>query len=447
LKSRHLLDLAISVVITSALVFGSPASTSAAIPVGFQDWAMYRHDRLHNGVSGETFLRASNASTLKLHWSLNTGGISYSSPAVVYNATLNESLVYVGNQAGQLNAYNAAGGALIWSYQVPKTPNLSKEIETSPAVFNNVVYFGDGDYHLYALNATNGALICKSASVGGVIAGSPLVVNPDGAARDVVVYFGDTGPSGTVSDGGHITAMYAVGDGAAKQCTTKWQVGPFSGGSGTYTSQAFGNLANGTPVVVFGTSDPDDAVYELDARTGAQYWRFQTLVGTDSDVGAPPTISSPGVNGFADGVVYATGKNGITYAIDFQTGAQIWSFNIRQKLGVSNPSQSGASRVGNTVYMGYGGGVFALKATTGALIWASSPKSSGVVSSPSISGAASDRVIFVGDITGTVHAISVATGADLFTFATGALIFASAGISTGQFFITSSNGYLYAFGE
>lgn len=54
-----------------------------------------------------------------------------------------------------------------------------------------------------------------------------------------------------------------------------------------------------------GSSDPDDSVYALDARTGTVIWRFQTLVvGADIDAGAGPTISPPGTNGFAHGVVY-----------------------------------------------------------------------------------------------------------------------------------------------
>ena len=118
--------------------------------------------------------------------------------------------------------------------------------------------------------------------------------------------------------------------------------------------QAFGHLADNTPVIVVGTTDPDDAVYELNASTGAQLWRFQAIVGTDSDVGAPPTISPPGVNGFADGVVYETPKSAVTYALDLQTGAVLWQFDLRTGLpgNAGNPAQSGASLVGNAVYIG-----------------------------------------------------------------------------------------------
>ena len=62
--------------------------------------------------------------------------------------------------------------------------------------------------------------------------------------------------------------------------------------------------------------------------TGKLVWRFQTLAGTDLDVGAGITTSAPGVNGFADGVAYVDGKDGILYAIDLTTGLQIWVWNF-----------------------------------------------------------------------------------------------------------------------
>ena len=360
---------------------------------------------------------------------------------------------------GEFNAYNAATGALVWHYQTPKTKGLSKEIEASPAVdfANNVVYFGDGDYHEYALNATTGALICTSPSMNGISASSPVIASPTSAGR--VVYFGDAGPSGSTSDGGHLWAMYGVGNTAGTACSWDWSQDNFgsppgsqTGLSGVYSTPAYATLANHSPVIVVGTTDADDAIYAFNATTGAILWRFQTLVGIDADVGAPPTIAEPGTIGavgtasYTDGVVYDTGKDGQTYALDLQTGAQIWTFNIKKTIHHGNPAQSGAALVGNAVYIGYGAGVFSLNATTGALIWVS-PVANPVISSISVTGPAGSQVIAVGDYAGNVDIFKLSTGANLFTFATGGPIFASAGISTGQIFITSSDGKLYAFGK
>jgi eukaryotic-like serine/threonine-protein kinase len=450
-----------AIAVVASVMHLSPASpravTALAIPAGFQDWTMYRHDQTHSGISGETIL--SSSTIFKLHWSVTTAStgtttLAYTSPAIVFNGILGRSLVYIGNQQGDMNAYDAATGLLVWSYKVPKTVGLSKEIESSPAVSNNTLYFGDGDWHEYALNATTGALICRSQSLGGITAASPVVANTDG--KGDVVYFGDAGPSGSLSDGGHLWAMYGVGNSAGAACGTKWMFDAFgspagsqTGKSGVYSSVAFGHLGvggTGTPVVVVGSTDPDDSIYEVNASTGALLWRFQTLVGIDSDIGAPATIAGPGAfAAFPNGVVFDTGKDAYTYALNLKTGAQIWSFAIRKTIGHGNPTQSGAALVGNALYLGYGAGVFSLNATTGALNWISTPIG-GVVSSPSISGPAGSQVMFVGDIKGGVYAFSL-SGAKLFSYSTGALVFGSAGISTGQFFIASSNGNLYAFGK
>jgi outer membrane protein assembly factor BamB len=432
------------------------AHAAATIPAGFRDWVEHRDNAVHTGVSAETIL--SSATAFKLHWSVNTGGKSFSSPAIAFNSTLNKSIVYIGNMLGEFNAYDAATGALVWHYQTPKTAGLSKEIEASAAVSvaTNTVYFGDGDYHEYALNATTGALICKSPSMGGISASSPVIANPAGTGP--VVYFGDGGPSGNTSDGGHLWAMFGVGNSAGTACSWDWSQDNFgsppgsqTGLSGVYSTPAFGTLANQSPVVVVGSTDADDAIYAFNANTGAILWRFQTLVGIDSDVGAPPTIAEPGTVGtagtpaFTDGVVYDTGKDGQTYALDLQTGAQIWTFNIKKTIHHGNPAQSGAALVGNAVYIGYGAGVFSLNATTGALIW-TSPVAAPVISSISVTGPAGSQIIVVGDLANNVDVFRLSTGANLYSFATGGLVFGSAGISTGQFFVASSDGKLYAFG-
>ncbi len=460
-----------AMVAASAAAFTPVASAHTraahAIPAGFQDWIEHNHDAQHTGVSAETILSASTS--YQLHWAVNTGNATaYSSPAVAYNTTLGESVVYVGNQGGLLNAYNAATGTLVWSYQVAKTAGLSKEIESSPAVSNNTVYFGDGDWHEYALNATTGALVCRSQSLGGISASSPVIGNPDGNGD--VVYFGDNGPNGDVNiqDGGHLWAIYGAGNTDGPACGTKWSYDNFgsppgsqTGLAGVYSSPAYGTLSGGTPVVVVGSTDNDDAIYEVNANTGVSLWRFQTLVGFDADVGAPATIAEPGTVGvsgsqtFTDGVVYDTGKDAHTYGIDLQTGAQLWDFSIKPTIGHGNPSQSGAAIVGNFLYIGYGAGVFSLDARTGTLnpSWTSGATigttalTTGVVSSPAISGPPGNQVILAGDIGGDVLVFNLQTGVTEFMYPTGQLFFSSAAVSTGQFFISNGgNGDLYAFG-
>jgi outer membrane protein assembly factor BamB len=109
--------------------------------------------------------------------------------------------------------------------------------------------------------------------------------------------------------------------------------------TGSWSPPALTNDTTGRPLLVFGSSNPDESVYALDARDGSQVWRFQTIPGRHLDVGAGPTISPPGVDGFGDGVVYIDGKDKYEFALDSLTGSQIWRSTSPPTLG-STPTRS-----------------------------------------------------------------------------------------------------------
>ena len=420
-------------------------------PPGAEGWPMFAHDERHTGVSAETGIDASNASSLNIQWQANTGQASYTSPAVAWNAALGKHLVYVGNQSGAMTAYDATNGERVWWY------NAGASLQSSPAVVGNTLYFGSSDEYLYAVNATNGNLICRFFT-DGIISSSPVVVDPDGAgtAAGKVVYFGDNGITGA-DDGGNMWAVHGVdpNDGKA-DCSRFWRYEAFGNPEGSVTAgvwspPAFAVDRNDRPLVVFGGSSPDNAVYALNALTGARAWRFQTEVfHQDNDVGAGPTIAPVGVNGFADGVAYVSGKNRIVYALNLRTGAKIWEFRIRnQTWGGGGATRSTAALVGNRLHVGYGSGVLALNATTGAHVWHSQEQgysTAEVISSPALSGRAGDQVMFVGDLAGKVFAIRASDGARLWQYTTGGFVYGSAAVAAGKVFIASSDGFLYAFG-
>lgn len=421
-------------------------------PAGTQDWPMFAHDREHTGISGETFIGAANASSLGIQWQANTGQSSYTSPAVAWNANVGKHLVYAGNQSGTMTAYDAVTGERVWWYKA------GASIQSSPAVAGNVLYFGASDEYLYALNATNGNLICRFFT-DGIISSSPVVVDPDGggAVAGDVVYVGDNGLTGA-DDGGHMWAIHGVDPSDGKiDCSRFWMYDAFGAPAGSQTASgvwsppAFATDATGSPLVVFGGSSPDNAVYALDALTGSRAWRFQTEVfHPDNDVGAGPTISPPSVNGFAEGVAYVAGKDRIVYALNLRTGNKIWEFRIRdQSWGSSGATRSTAAFTGNRLFIGYGSGVLALNATTGAHVWHSQEQgysTAEVIPSPALSGDMGDRVLFVGDLSGKVYAIRVSDGAKLWQYPTGGFIYGSAVVAAGRVFIAGSDGFLYAFG-
>jgi outer membrane protein assembly factor BamB len=100
------------------------------------DWSMYHHDAGHSGLAADTTLSASGAATMAPVWQVHTGSSAYTSPAIVHDATLGKTVIYVGNQAGTISAYDAATGDRLWATDLPQA------VQSSPAVANGVLYVG-----------------------------------------------------------------------------------------------------------------------------------------------------------------------------------------------------------------------------------------------------------------------------------------------------------------
>jgi len=213
--------------------------------------------------------------------------------------------------------------------------------------------------------------------------------------------------------------------------------------TGVWDGPALARESNGTWAVVFGSSNPDNAVYALNAATGARLWRFHTKqTGQDQDVGAAPTISPPGGNGFADGVVYIDGKDGIEYALNLHTGRTIWSFTLgpgsAEAIAVST-----AALAGNTLVVGYSGSMFALSATTGTAIWEVSPGGR-FEASPAVCGGAGDQALFVGNTNGQEYGFSLVSGTQVFDATATSQIQDSAAVADGTLYF-AAGGTLYAY--
>lgn len=411
---------------------------------------MFGHDPLHSGVSPDTAIGAATAPGLTIRWSrpLDTSQ-DQPSPAVAYNASRNQTLVYEVTHSGAVSAFDAATGGLAWHRTV------SSQVNSSPAVYGNTVYFGTSAGRLEALNAATGAVQCTftlpispPATRPGRITSSPVVGNVDGTGPTVFV--GDAGvftPSESLN-AGHMWAITGVGNTAGK-CREKWvydnwpDKGPNGTETGVWDEPGLAHEKNGTWAVVFGTSNPDGAVYALNAASGARLWRFQTLqTGRDEDVGAGPTISPPGRNGFTDGVVYIDGKDGIEYALNLLTGKKNWSFTLGP-ASAGPIAVSTAALAGNTLVTGYAGSLFALAATTGALVWRATPGGT-IQASPAVSGAPGNQALFVGDVNGHEYGFTLANGAPVFNAAAAGAIQDSTAVAGGTLYF-AAGGILDAY--
>jgi outer membrane protein assembly factor BamB len=411
------------------------AHAHRALPPVYSDWPMFRANPTHTGVSPETAISTTTAASLSQTWAAQLGTTSDTSPAVVTNATLGKVLVYAGAN-NHFYAYPAGGGAAVWTYKLP-----AGVVETSPAVFRGVVYIGSTAGTLYALNATTGALLC-SYKAGGPILASPVAVAAANGSGPVVY-------DGTIPGNGAVGAEFAMnGPGnSAGGCTQAWKFTKFAvSPGGTWSSPAYATDARSVPVVVFGSKDTDDAVYALNARTGALVWRYRTNSANLADVGAAPTISVPGQNGFASGVVYVTGKNKTVYALNLTTGTLIWKYAL---LGGGNPTGSsgdvaGAALLGSRLYVPSDKGMYALNAITGTLIWHVLTTST-FYASPAVTGPAGRMVLVDADNAGHLWVLNLATGATLWTQKPAWGFWVSPTVSHGAIYLAGLDGWLRSF--
>jgi outer membrane protein assembly factor BamB len=250
---------------------------------------------------------------------------------------------------------------------------------------------------------------------------------------------------------GHFWAVTGQGS-TSGGCVERWaftnfaKKGPDGENGGSWDEPALTQDSTGRWIVIFGSSNPDDAVYDLDAITGAEIWRFQTKVNySDADVGSGPTISLPGVNGFSDGVVYVAGKDRYLYALDLLTGAQIWAYDLQQTPRLDNNEVEVAALNSNHVFIGFGPYVFELDAKTGADVWKSASVGGSFLASPVVSGAAGDHAVFIGNAAGGEYAYMAANGRKLLSTDTSHGVSASAAVSDGMLYFADYSGTLYAY--
>lgn len=415
-------------------------------PLG-TDWPMWQRDVTNTGTTPDEQLSTANVDTLGLAWQANVGAKAFTSPAVVYEPRLGKTIAYVGRQNGEFVAYDAVTGIRQWTFVI------SKHIQSSPAVVDGVVYFGASDNRVYALDAATGDVLCSYLG-SGVVSASPVVADLDG--NGLTIYVGENGVTGS-DDGGTMYAIAAVDpDDGVADCSLRWSYdnfgdpeGDHQGESGSWSPPSVATDVNGRHLVVFGGSSPDNAFYALDAITGERVWRVQTVTtNLDQDVGAGPTITAPGVNGFVDGVVYVIGKNRIMHAVNLRTGATIWEYSLKADFpSATTGTVSTAALHGRNLVVGYADGLVNIDPITGTKKWASTEVDPQfmVFSSPTIAGPDGAEVVFSSDAFGRVLATDLATGLVLWQYQTGDFIYGSPVVVGEYVFVAGADGFMYAF--
>jgi outer membrane protein assembly factor BamB len=358
----------------------------------------------------------------------NVGSEVLSSPIVAYNSALGETLVYVATTAGLITAYDQATGLPVWA------KNMGGSITSTPLAEGDYLWVApQGSGRLYKLDAATGAVQCSASPPLPVpLYSSPTLATPPGGKATIYI--------GGMDSGNAKGSLTAVDEATCHIDFTSTPVpGPTT--SGVWDPVSYGVDATGEPLVLFGTADPDSAIYAVDAVTGKLVWRYSTvIIQGDYDVGAGVTISAPGVNGFADGVAYGISKLGYVFAIDLTTGALIWKYDF------GSPSLSTPALSGTNLVFGDGGGAICLNAVTGAVNWQTSVGSSvHADGSVAVVGPVGNQIVAYGDLDGTFRVLSLATGAQLYSYQTGSYISAGVAETDGNLIEASADGFLYDF--
>lgn len=385
---------------------------------------------------------------------------SRTTPAVV------DGVVYVGTQEGAwLLAIDSRTGNLLWKSQLESPANDPfAVITTSPVVSGGVLYTG-----LASLEegvAANPAFACCKAR------GSVVAVSLKGSQRGQIAWRTYTVPAG-YSGGGVWGSNFVVDKGRGSL---------FASTGNNYshpTDPAY--LAcvagGGTAASCASPANHVDAILALDLHSGAVKWakKFvnwsQPFVANGSDdwnvsclvgfapgqgncpshagpdydfASAPNLITYRAANGHKKTILGAGQKSGIYYALDPDTGTELWRTQVGPGSALGGMEWGSASD-GKRIYVsianlygiptpvGGAGSWAALDPATGAVLWQVADPN-GAIAIGAL--AVADGVVFASSMAGaatapTMLALSAATGQTLWSFASGASVNAGATIVDG----------------
>lgn len=376
------------------------------------DWPMMYHDPAHT-----SFTTDAGPETGTLKWSCQIGTalgsgweyIHISSPAVV------DGKVYVGSTNKCIYCFDHNGGAPLWTKQFDDT------IFSSPAVVNGKVYVGTWGGDMYCLDADNGdSLWCYHS--GGKIEAGPTV-------SDDRVFFGAW----------YQNYMWCLN---ANTGEFIWKVTP-SNPNLMYGHGVVPAVKDSLVIVgasIFAGDQPTTfyAYKEFTAAPDLQ-WEYTAASHTTHQA-----VS------IGNGKVYGSVDDGWLYCMNefpaSSNGELKWS--DRSAPGYSG-DPSCVSIEGDTIYYGHEiGKTYSRNAATGALNWTSASLGGHCgVGAASLSG---NGKIYLG--TGYINGKDIVcldknTGSVLWNYTTGGRITSTPAISNGMVFVTSQDGYIYAFGN
>lgn len=396
---------------------------------------------------------------------------SRTTPAVV------DDVLYVGTQSGAwLLAINAKNGDLLWKTQLESPANDPFAIVTSsPVVSEGVLYTGVAS--LEEGVAANPAYPCCKAR------GSVVAVDVKGTNRGQILWRTYTTPPG------YSGAGVWGGNFVVDKDRDSLYVG--TGNNYTHpTDPAYLSCvaAGGTAEACNSPANHSDSILALKLKTGAirwsrklmnwnqpfvadgtDDWNVACLVGFQPGQGNCPTSAGPDYDfasapnlisyesrpGRRKTILGAGQKSGIYFALDPDTGAELWRTQVGPGSALGGMEWGSASD-GKRIYVsianlygiptavGGAGSWAALDPETGAILWQRGDPNGAIAVGPLT---VADDVVYVSSMAGaatapTMLALSTSTGQTLWSFASGASVNAGASIADGEVYWGSGYTHL-----
>ncbi len=477
-----------------------------ASPVG---WG---HDTRRFVPAAPAGLTAGAVPRLKLKWAFDfpEAQRARSQPAIALGA------VFVGSQSGNVYALDLKSGCTRWINNGSAEVRTGIVVETGKRAHPRL-YFGDFIGRVHAVDALTGKTLWIARAddhPNTTITGTPLLVGSSlfvpVSALEVV----------TAADPKYACCTFR-GSVAALDTRTgelKWRhytvdkepsqsgvtavgtprLGPAGApvwGSPAYDA-ARGVIYHGSGENFQSPADGNsDALFAVDARTGARRWVFQLTAhdawnvacmlqdrsncplenGPDHDVGAPPLLvplagSAPGA---PHDIVIVGQKSGMVYGVDPDSGTPVWSARVGRG-GVQGGIHFGMAAEGSTVFVGVNDvlaqadgsragdagtpGLVALDARTGKEVWrtvAPDLCAGKANCDPGISAAvtAMPGVVFAGHLDGRLRAYASGSGKVLWETETDRVFrsvngrdakggsFGGPGVAIGEGYVVTNSGY------
>jgi polyvinyl alcohol dehydrogenase (cytochrome) len=499
------------------MAIGFAAITAAVVVADAQpprtNWPMFGQNISNTAFNAsENKISPQTANQLKVKWTFPTGGDVSARAAVV------DGVAYFPDWGGNLFAINAGNGSKVWSHQLSDYGLASNtHARTSPAVVDGVVYVGsqEGAY-LLAIAAATGDLLWKtqletpandpfamvtaSPVVAGGIVYSGVTSNEEGLAAFVPNFPCCHGRGSVValnaSSGAIIwkTYMTPPGYSGASAWGSNFVFDPsrntvFVGTGNNYshpTDPAYTSCISngGTQASCSSPSNYVDSILALDAQTGAIKWASKLVhwaqpgvndgnddwnvscavkpfancpsnAGPDYDFASAPNLITYKSGKTTKTMVGAGQKSGIYFALDPDTGAELWHTQVGPGSSLGGMEWGSASD-GNRIYVsianfygipsavGSAGSWTALDPATGAILWQKADPNGAIDIGPVT---VANGVVFVSSMAGsatapTMLALDAATGNTLWSFTAGSSVNAGATVANGTVYWGSGYAHL-----